>query len=137
MAERETTPIGEIKNVVAALVSDAREMAILRWRLARMELESDAKALLKTLIIWAVAAIMILSALPLAVVCAAELLEGFLGIARWGWLLILCCGMLTASAAAIYLAWRRLRGRALLLKDSLAECREDLAWFEEWTTRIK
>jgi hypothetical protein len=132
MSTHEPSLLGELKTEVGKLISDLREMALLRWQLARSELESDARALKRLVLAWLTAALLILSALPLFAVCLADLLEGLFGVARWGWLLIIAMSMLTGSAAASYLAWLRFRKRATLMEQSLAELREDLVWLQEW-----
>jgi hypothetical protein len=75
---------------------------------------------------------MALCALSLLAVCAADVLEGRLGIARWGWLLILGLGLLSGGAVAALRAWRRFRASATGMEQSLAELREDLVWLKEW-----
>jgi len=132
MAKHKQALLGELKAEVGSLGADLREMAVLRWRLARLELQSDARAVSRLARVWILSAVMALCALSLLAVCAADVLDGRLGIARWTWLLILGLGLLSGGAAAALWAWHRFRASATGMEQSLAELREDLVWLKEW-----
>ena len=132
MATHKQALLAELKAEVGSLGADLRQMAALRWQLARLELEADARAVSRLARVWILSAVMALCALSLLAVCAADVLDGRLGIARWGWLLILGLGLLSGGAAASYRAWRLFRASATGMEQSLAELREDLVWLKEW-----
>ena len=68
---------------------------------------------------WTVSAVLVLTALPLLAVCAAEALDGFAGIQRAGWLLIFGCGFLIPAVVSGYLAWHRFWRKFLGLRETL------------------
>ena len=70
-------------------------------------------------------------ALPLALACLADALDGCGGIARGVWLLVFAAGLLAAALAGSLLAWRRFRHRFVGLEETLEELREDLLWLRE------
>ena len=129
MAER-----GDREKTASPLLmmgEDLRESIRLRWQLAQIELQSDARSAKRLAVATGVVAAMVLTALPVLVVCLAELLDGRLGIADIGWLAIFGFGLLTAGCAAGWFAWRRFRRRFVGLQQTLEELREDLVWLKE------
>jgi len=132
VATHKQSLLAELKAEVGSLGADLREMAALRWQLARLELQVDARAVSRLARVWILSAVMVLCALSLLAVCAADALDGRLGIARCGWLLIFGLGLLSGGAAAGLWAWRRFRASATGMEQSLAELREDLVWLKEW-----
>ena len=132
MSEHSRSLLAGLKHEVASLGADLREMAALRWKLAELELRADFRSARQLALCGSVAALMVLAGLPVLVVCVAESLDGWLGVAAAGWLLIFGLTLLTGGAAAAVLAWRRFRRRFLGMQETLEELREDLVWLKEW-----
>jgi protein-S-isoprenylcysteine O-methyltransferase Ste14 len=127
--------LADLKDQLGLLGADLREMAALRWQLARLEFEADLRAVKRLAATMLAAAVMALSALPLLAVWAAQLLDRRLGIRFAGWLLLFGLGLLLGGAAAGYLAWRRFRARFTAMEQTREELREDLVWLREWAGR--
>jgi hypothetical protein len=127
--------LADLREGLADLGGELREMAGARWELARLELDSDLQSFQRLVIAWLIAAVMALTALPLLAVCLADCLAGWAQIGRGGWLLILAGIFLLLSAAIACLAWRRFRRRFLGLRETIEELREDLAWLRETSRR--
>jgi hypothetical protein len=123
--------LADVGAELGALGEELREMAAVRWELARLELQADLRSAKQLAIAWLAAAVMALTALPLAAVCLADALDGCGQIARGGWLLIFAGGLLILALASGQLAWRRFRRRFLGLQETLEELREDLVWLGE------
>ncbi|MEE8452880.1 MAG: phage holin family protein [Thermoguttaceae bacterium] len=131
MSEPKERPAGKVRREIGSLAGDMREMASLRWELARLELDA-AVASIKRLAIAAIAVgLMVLCALPILAVGLAEGLDGRLGVSRLGWLLIFGFTLLSCGIAGGTLAWRYFRRRFTGFEQSLEELREDLVWLEE------
>jgi hypothetical protein len=123
--------LADLRAELGALGGELREMALLRWELARLELQADLVSAKRLAIAWLAAAVMALTALPLVAVCLAEALDGFGQIARGGWLLIFAGSLLILSLAGGYFAWRCFRRRFIGLQETLEELREDFVWLRE------
>jgi protein-S-isoprenylcysteine O-methyltransferase Ste14 len=133
MAAPKTPLLRDLKDAVGSLGADLREMAALRWQLAWLELKADALAVKRLAVALVLSAVMGLCGLSVLAVFAAEMLDGFCGLARSDWLLLFGTALLFGGAAAGYLAWRRFRRRFTGMEQSLAELREDAVWLQEWT----
>ncbi len=125
-------PLAELRTAADAVGSELRELVDLRLQLARLEIESDARAIKRLAAIVSAAAVLILTAMPLAASCAAEWLDGRLGIGRAGWLLWMALILLGSGGALGGVVWRRLRRGFTLLDQTRQELREDLVWMGEW-----
>ncbi len=123
--------LADLKAELRALTADASEMLRLRWELARLEIQADLSHLKRLAVIWTAAAIMALTSLPLLAVFAAESLDGRLGIARRGWLLIFALTLLFTACVCFYLGRAWFRRRFVGLKQTLEELREDVEWIRE------
>ena len=123
--------LADIHRELDSLVAEFREMAAARWELARLELEADVRSVKRLLVVCLVAAVMAITALPILVVCLAELLDGYGGIVRAGWLLIFAAGLLFAAAVVVPFAVYRFRRRFVGLQETREELREDLLWLRE------
>ncbi len=121
----------DFRAQLGALGADLREMAALRWQLARLELQSDLRELVLLAIVWLAAVVMILTALPLGAVLLADVLDGIGHIGRAGWLAIFAGGLAITAILGAYLAWRRFCRRFAGLRETLEELREDLLWLRE------
>jgi uncharacterized membrane protein YqjE len=132
MAERERPLLAELAAELAALRSELAEMLALRWQLARLELEADLRLARRLAVVFAAAAVMTLTALPLWASAAAELLDGRWGIGRAGWLAVFGAVLLAAAALGTFVAWRRFRAKLVGLRETLEELHEDLVWLREW-----
>jgi hypothetical protein len=135
MAKDKRPLLAGLKDEIALLGGDLRELAAAHWQLARLEVESDAAAVKRLAVAMVAAAVMALSALPLLAVAAADALDGWLGIARLGWLLIFGVGLLILAASTGCLAWRGFRRRFTALEQTREELREAAVWLEEWARR--
>ncbi len=128
---KEQPLLANLRAELGLLGRELREMAAARWELARLELLADLRSAKRLAITWLVAVILILTALPLLAVAAAELLDGCWGIARAGWLLIAAGAFFLFALAGGYFAWRRFCRRFVGLRETLEELREDRIWFRE------
>ncbi|MBN2473370.1 MAG: phage holin family protein [Pirellulales bacterium] len=135
MSEPEQPLLSGLQEEIGSLAADLKQMATLRWQLARLELEAAAKALRRLVITGVVVGVMTLSALPILAVALAQLLHETQGISFAGWLLILGGGLLFGGILGGYLAWRRFRRRFSGIEQTLEELREDLVWLQQWTDR--
>ena len=132
MSETPDRPLlADLRNELAALGGELREMAAARWQLARLELEADRQTLRGLILAWLIALLMALTALPVLVVCLAELLGGWMNVPRSVWLLGFGLGLLAFALPGGYLAWRRFRRHVVGLQETLEELREDLVWLQE------
>jgi hypothetical protein len=135
MSESSERPLlADIRAEVGALGAELREMGAARWELARLEIESDLRSARRLAIAWLAAVVMSLATLPLAASALAEVLGGWLGIPRIGWLLVFAGILLIVAAALGSLAWRRFRRNFIGLRETLEELREDGVWMREKTT---
>jgi hypothetical protein len=127
--------LGDLRAELNALRDDVREMALARWELAQLEIETDLRSAKRLALVWAAAALMVLTSLPLVFVLLADVLAGCCGIPHFGWLLIFIAGLLGAAVVGSLLAWRRFRRRFVGLEETLEELREDLLWLKEKAKR--
>jgi hypothetical protein len=123
--------LADVRAEFGALGGELREMAVARWELARLELQSDLRSAKQLAIAWLAAAVMVLTSLPLLIVCLADALDGCGQIARGGWLLIFVFGLWAVALGGGFFAWRRFRRRFVGLQETLEELREDLVWLRE------
>ena len=135
MSEPARSPIGDLKDEIGSLADDLKELASLRWQLARLEGREAAGLVKRLAIVLAVAAVAGLTALPVLCVAAAEWLEGVTDVSSTGWLLIFGLALLLVGIVGGTLAWRRFRRRFVGMQESLEELREDLVWLKEWAVR--
>ena len=123
--------LADFRDELAVLGGELREMAAARWELARLELEADRRTLRGLVLAWLIALLMALTALPVLVVCLAEMLAGWQNVPRSVWLLGFGLGLLAIALLGGCLAWRRFRRRVVGLQETLEELREDLVWLRE------
>ncbi len=128
MAEPAPSLLGDLRREIGSLGAEVKEMAALRLELAQVEWQAAVTEVKRLVLGGLVAVVLGLTALPVAAVAAADLLEGTLGISRGGWLLIEAAALLAAAVAGGFLAWRRFRRRFAGLEETLEELREDLDW---------
>lgn len=133
--ESERPLLEDFGRQVAGLATDVQELLAMRWHLARLEIESDVGAAKRLAATAGIAAVTGLTGLPLAACCAAELLDGWWGVSRVGWLALLGSGLIAVALLVGWTGWRRFRRDVLGLRETLAELREDLLWMQEWTDR--
>ena len=127
--------LADLQQTLGSLSGELGQMVELRCRLARLELESDAREAKWLSAAWLAAGTAILTALPLVAVGMADQLDGRLALSRSGWLLAFAALLLAAGAGLGLGAWRRFRRRFTLLRQTREELREDLLWLEEWRGR--
>ncbi len=123
--------LADVRAELGAWGGELREMAVARWELARLELQSDLRSAQQLALAWLAAVLMMVTSLPLVAVCLADILDGCGQIGRGGWLLIFAGGLWTAALGGGLLAWRRFRHRFVGLQETLEELREDLIWLRE------
>ena len=134
MAEHDRPLLGDVSQDISQLRAELGEMAGLRWQLARLELDAALGAVKRLALAAAVAAVMLMTALPLAAVVAAEVLdESIWEISKTVWLTVFCL-LLAVSAGLIgWTAWRRFRSGYAGFEETLEELHEDIAWVREVT----
>jgi len=120
-------------SAIRLLCDDLRQAVELRWQLARLEVESDLRSAKRLIIGLSIAAVIALAALPILVVCLAQLLDGWLRLGSVAWLGIFGLLLLLVGPAVGYAAWRRFRRGFVGLQQTLEELQEDLVWLREWT----
>jgi len=135
MPEPDRPLLAELRDEIASLVAELREMLILRWQLARLELRTDLGSILRLAAVLVLVLLMALTALPLLAVSLAALLDGCLGLSAAGWLAAFGFGLLAVGGLAGYAAWRRFRNRFIGLEQTLEELQEDAVWVREWQGR--
>ena len=121
-----------LRNELGTLAADVRKMATLRWELARLELQSDARTVARLAIVWTVSVILALVSLPVLVVALACALDGVFGIPQGGWLVIFGLGLILIAMLSGISAWRRFRKNFIGLEETLEELHEDMVWLREW-----
>jgi hypothetical protein len=133
MSEQPDRPLLEnLREEIASLSAEMREMLRLRWELLRLEATADLKNFRRLLVVWAVAGVLVLTSLPLAAVALSEILDGVWHLSRCHWLLIFAGGLILVALPTAYLAWRRFRRRFTGLRETLDELREDQVWLDDW-----
>ncbi len=132
MADSERPLFSGLQEELGSLVSDVREMALLRWELAKLELTADARTTTRLVVVFAVALLLVLVSLPVLVVSLGGLLDGVWGISQSGWLFIFGLTFLITAGLGGFLAWRRFRRNFIALEETLEELREDMLWLREW-----
>jgi uncharacterized membrane protein (DUF485 family) len=135
MAEHKRPLLANIVDQVGSLKAELGEMLALRWELARLECQADLRSARRLAVVLLVGVLMALTSLPVLIVFLAGLLDGWLGVTRQGWLLILALGLLLGAGVVSYLAWRRFRRRFVGLEETIEELREDMVWLREWIAR--
>ena len=105
MADRDRPLLGDISQDIAQLRAELGEMLGLRWQLARLEFNAALLAVKRLALLLAVAAVMLITALPLLAVGAAELLDGVREIPMWGWLSGLCLLLAVSGVLMGWMAW--------------------------------
>ena len=133
MPDSERPLFSGLQAELGSLVSDVREMALLRWELAKLELAADARSTIRLAVVLAAAALMVLVALPVLVVSLGILLDGAWRISQSGWLCIFSAVLLSVAALGGFLAWRRFRRNLVALEETIEELREDMLWLREWS----
>jgi uncharacterized membrane protein YqjE len=131
MSSPDRSLLADLKAELSGLKADVGEMLQLRFELARLEIQADIGHLKRLVFVWGIAAVMALTSLPLLATCVAETLDGRLGIARSGWLLIFGLGLLCMAVICVYFGRLWFRRRFVGLQQTLEELREDLEWVKE------
>ena len=135
MAEARRSVLRDLRDELSALGGEGTEMLRLRWELARLELSEDFWRTKWLLISWLVALALLLGALPVLVVAAAEWLDGAAGLGRFGWLTTLGGAMVIVALGLALAAWWWFRRNLVALRETLAELEEDRLWLDEWFDR--
>jgi len=135
VTEPERPVLDQLKEEVAGLGAELRQMAALRWQLARLELDADLRQLRRLAISLAAAAGLAMGAFALVSVAAAELLQAWLGGSRAVWLAALAAGLCVGAGFTGWAAWQTFRRRFLGLRETLEELREDAVWIGEWSQK--
>jgi uncharacterized membrane protein YqjE len=116
------------------LAANAVEMLELRRELAELEVRHDAQAGKRLGLVGGVAAVLIVTALPLLLTALAHGLAGWTRINDPSvWMLILGGFSLFLGAGLGWAAYRRFRSDFSGLRGTLAELQEDVVWLREWT----
>lgn len=133
MADSDRPLFSGLQEELSSLVSDVREMAVLRWELAKLEFAADARSTIRLVVVLAVAVLMVLVALPVLVVALGILLDGVWGISQSGWLCIFGVALLATASLGGFWAWRLFRRNLVGLEETIEELREDMVWLREWS----
>ncbi|HEV3007270.1 MAG TPA: phage holin family protein [Pirellulales bacterium] len=120
-----------VKAQATGLKSDIAALARLRWQLARLEAAAAAQSIRRLALVVAVAALAALVALSVLVVALADVLDGRLGVPRWGWLSFFGFGLLATAALSAWMRWRRFRREFVGFEQTMEELREDITWLGE------
>ncbi len=132
MAEQERPLLDQLRQEVNRLGGELRQMAALRWQLARLEIEADLRHVRRLALGLVAAGTMGVVAVALVCVALADVMETWLGGSRAGWLALFAAVLLLGGAILGWLAWRVFRRRFTGLEETLEELREDAVWIEEW-----
>ena len=124
-----------IKEDSSRLKSDFSELISVRWKLAKHEVQTAVHSVRRLVVALAIAAVLVLTALPVLIVALAKIWDGWLNIPFAGWLAIFGFGMLVIAGLLAWFRYRRFREEFIGLEQSLEEFREDLLWLEERLTR--
>jgi uncharacterized membrane protein YqjE len=127
--------LADVKAEASRLVADLGKMVRLRWKLARLEVDSSATSIKRLAVFLSIAAALGLSAIPLVAVAIAAALDDTAGLPSTVWLLIFALVLSFVGGLTGTLAWWRFRRRFTGLEETLEELREDLVWLHEWTDR--
>jgi hypothetical protein len=122
MTEPKRLLLADLKDELGSLESDLRQMVVLRWQLARLEVETAVRQIKRLSLALPVFAVMVLTALPILAVAAAGSLAvpAGEGISFVGWLLIFGVSLLLGGAAGGYLVWRWFRRRFVGIEQTLS-----------------
>jgi hypothetical protein len=131
MSLRNRPLMAGLKAELGGLAADAKEMLRLRFELARLEIKADIGHLKCLVIVWGAAAVMALTSLPILAVFVADVLDGRLGVARRGWLLIFGLALLCTAGLCAYFGRVWFGRRFVGLRQTMEELREDLEWINE------
>jgi len=103
-----------------------------RVELAKIEVQVAIRQSIRFAIWIAIVLVMLLTALPLWLVAAADLLAEWTPLARVTWLAVFALGLMLAAAAVGRWAWATFRRQFVGLEESIGELREDVLWLQEW-----
>jgi uncharacterized membrane protein YqjE len=134
MAKAKRPLLEGIKAEVGGMAADLKDMVLLRWELARLELQSDARTLRGLAVCLAMAALAVLVSLPLLVAAGASALA-IVALNEPIWLAIFGGSLLLGGLVGALLAWRYFRRRLTGLEQTLEELHEDVLWLREWAER--
>jgi hypothetical protein len=133
MPKREPPLFSELTEEVARAGAELREMALLRWQLAWLELNASIATVKRLAIALAMVVVALLTALPLLAVWAAQTLAVWPGgLDARHWLLIFAVVLLAAGGLGGWMAWRRFRHQFTGMEETIEELREDSVWLREW-----
>lgn len=132
MSNEKPSLLKDLRDQLGALGGQVREAAALRLQLALQELQADAQAVRRLVVVVAAAAVMALTSLPILAVLAADCLDGYGSLGRRGWLAIFAGGLLLLAVASALGAWLRFRRRFTALQQTREELAEDALWLQEW-----
>jgi putative superfamily III holin-X len=133
MADRDRPLLGDISQEIAQLRAELGEMLGLRWQLARLEFDAALGAVKRLAVLLTVAAVMLITALPLGAVVAAEILDGVWAIPKTVWLAGFCLFLAVGAGLIGWTAWRRFRVGYAGFEETLEELHEDVVWIRELT----
>ena len=136
MPESDRPLFAGLKGELGRTKADLTRMLQLRWELARLELGAASSTIMWLGIFLVVAVVMVLVALPVLVISLAGWLDRVWQL-PYGlpWSLVLGLALAVGGLLLAWLAWRRFRRDFTGLEETIAELREDVVWFEEWTGR--
>jgi uncharacterized membrane protein YqjE len=131
MSDSQRPLLADLKEELGSLGGELRELAVLRWQLAVLELQADARELRRLAVALVAAVVLAIAAVPVFCVVAADALDGWL-LGRAAWLAVIGGGLVLAALLAATFAWLRFRRRFSALRQTREELAEDAVWLREW-----
>ncbi len=132
MADVEKPLLGRFRREIDRLTEEVRQMAALRWQLARLEIEADLRQARRLALGLSIAATLGVAAVALVCVALAVSLASWFGGSQVGWRALMASVLLAGAVLIGWTAWRTFRRRFTGLQETLEELREDAAWIGEW-----
>lgn len=135
MHETEATLSGTWRNQAKALVGDVVRAVQLRRELAELEVWHDVRAARRLAFVGGVGALLVVTGLPVYVICAVHSLAAHTSLGFIGWALILASLLVVPGMITLAVAVARFRSDFSGLRRTLTELNEDMVWLREWVER--
>lgn len=132
MPDADRPLLGELRDELSGMSDELVQLAKLRLRLAEIELRESAETAKRFGLAALVAAVLLLTSLPVLVVALSAWLDQVMAL-RISWAWILGASFAVGGAAVGWFSWRRFRRDFRVLEQTLEELREDLVWVREWS----
>jgi hypothetical protein len=137
MSDADRPLLGELQEELSGMAGEVGRLASLRWRLAELELRESAQVARRFAVWSIVAAVLLLTSLPVFVVALAAWLDEAAALPWLSWTWILGLVFTIGGSAVLWFSWHRFRRDFRGLEQSIEELREDLVWVQEWTGKTQ